>query len=94
MSKQKPGNWNKRKSTKDYVDIDYYNSLSDSEKQFMDQFVREYYHACFSKTGDDLHPTEKRREIYGANNARNRDMFSKWDRVDGDCSDLPSYDED
>ena len=83
MSK-KPGNWNKRQATKEHIDIDYYASLSPDEKKFMDKFVREFYHACFSKDGNDLHDNkEAKRKIYGANNARNRDMFNKWDRAPG-----------
>lgn len=75
--------WLARKKIQGHVDFDYLNKLSEEELDWLNDFCREYYSAHFKKNGENLHKTdEEKRELYGANNSRDRDMFTKFDRVD------------
>lgn len=53
--------------------------LTEEEKEWLNKFYSEYYNASLKRDGSDLHDTEDetvRKDIYGANNARNRDLYS------------------
>ena len=65
-----------KETAKHYVDYDYLNDLSESELEFLAQFSDEYYGARFARE-TSLHSKEQRRELYSANNHRNRDVMSK-----------------
>ncbi len=84
-----------RKHARDYVDQDYIEKLSEKEKDWLDKFNREYYQNKFSNTAADLHDTkEEKRVCYGAENARFRDMFTKFYRVPGDTTTISNDEED
>jgi hypothetical protein len=72
--------FSKRKSLRDSLDFDYLEKLSPEERAWLDEFSREYYHGNPPREGA-LHPQERRKELYAANNARNRDMWNQWDRL-------------
>jgi len=71
-----------RKNVKQYVDMDYLSSLKGKDKDFMINFIDEYYSGSFNKKdslhrkafGDDYE--EKKVEFYLNNNAQNRDTYS------------------
>lgn len=89
--------WLARKKIQGFTDFDYLEKLSEEELDFLNDFCREYYSAHFKKDGESLHKTdEEKRDCYGANNARNRDMWTKFDRVDTASIDtfLKANDED
>jgi hypothetical protein len=61
----------------EYLDQDYVDKLSDKEKEFLSNFNEEWLSGNFNHPGRKLHRTKKsRRECYGRNNARNRDLFT------------------
>lgn len=83
-----------RAHVREFVDFDYLDKLSKAELDFLEKFSREYYQATFKNTHRDLHNRQAaRRDVYGANNARRRDMWNKFLRAGGDPIDL-SYDEE
>lgn len=58
--------------------IDYWNSLTDEEKEFMLKFNREYHHDGISKYSKDealLQSEEARQEARRNHNSRKTDMF-------------------
>lgn len=68
------------------MDIDYFESLNDEEKAFLDKFCREFYQNTFKRDGNDLHEDDKRRECYRNTNARQRDVWNQFMRAKGDAS--------
>lgn len=54
---------------KQYIDFDYIDQLSESEKAWLDKFVREYYLAMFDERGN-LHKYGMKQECRKAANAR------------------------
>lgn len=63
----------------EYLDMDYIDKLSESEKEFLNKFSEEWVNASFKKTPNgnysrkNLHTTKaQRKECYDRNNARNR----------------------
>lgn len=78
-----------RKPARDFVDFDYIDQLSEAEKEWLNQFSREYYHNNLRANDPNaLHNTkEARREVYAAENRRNRDVWTKWGRVPFDMTD-------
>lgn len=62
-------------------DFDYLDELGPEDAKWMNQFVREYYHANMSPNGaDELHKTpEAKRDCYGRKNRQNRDLLSILD---------------
>lgn len=67
----------------EYIDIDYIDKLSDSDKRFLSKMIDEYYGATLAPADQpelwkgDLHPTSKeRKDCTDRNNARNRDMYT------------------
>ncbi len=73
-----------RKPARGFVDFDYLDKLTEEEMRWLEKFSQEYYRAYFKNDGTDFHPpkTAERTECYGANNARNRDMWSKRIRLE------------
>lgn len=71
------------KRRQELIDFDYLDKLSPSEKEWLNKAMGEYMGASFKK--DDLgrhsktniHKKERVKEVYDANNARNRDIFIK-----------------
>lgn len=58
------------------MDFDYLDKLSDDDKKWLSNFMREYASADFTHKGKKLHRTKKKiKAVYDANNARNRDAF-------------------
>jgi hypothetical protein len=59
------------------MDFDYLDKLSDSEKQWLSNFMEEYVSGNFTHKGKIMHRTKKeKRECYSRNNSRNRDALS------------------
>ena len=59
------------------LDQDYIHLLSEDEKTWLSNFMREYASADFNHPGKKLHKTKKRiKSVYDSNNARNRDAFA------------------
>lgn len=77
-----------KKKAREFVDQDYIDKLSEEEKDWLDKFNREYYQNSFSKNDEEnFHKKgEERRKAYGRENARNRDMWNKFDRSPGDLT--------
>lgn len=64
------------KIRRDLFDQDYIDKLSDKEKQWLSNFMREYVAADFNHPGAKLNKSKKsKKAIYDANNARNRDSY-------------------
>ncbi len=66
------------------LEVDYLNQLSPSEKDFLNQFQEEFVCANFGKKDSKedkeklLDKTDKyRKEMYGKNNRRNRDILTR-----------------
>lgn len=60
---------------REFVDFDYVDKLSSEEKQWLDQFSREYYQNDFS--APEFHvDKESKRELYRTNNERARDIWN------------------
>lgn len=59
------------------MDQDYISKLSENEKRWLSDFMREWSSADFTHKGKKFHRSKKsRKAIYDANNARNRDAFA------------------
>ncbi len=63
---------------REYLDnLEYVNQLNEKEKEWLNNFNEEYLSANFNHPGKQLHKSKKKkREIYGMNNARNRDALA------------------
>jgi hypothetical protein len=60
------------------IDQDYISKLSDKEKKFLSDFNEESIGGNFNHSGKKLHKTKaQRKECYGNNNRRNRDVLSR-----------------
>lgn len=59
-------------------DIDYWDSLSEEDKAWMDKFLQEYYHSNFTGPEEErLHNTDQlRRSCYHIKNCDDRDIMS------------------
>lgn len=59
-------------------DIDYWDTLSEDNKAWMDKFLQEYYHSNFTGPEDErLHDTDElRRSCYHIKNCDDRDIMS------------------
>lgn len=59
-------------------DIDYFESLSKENKEWMDKFLKEYYHSNFTDPEEErLHNTDElRRSCYHIKNCDDRDIMS------------------
>jgi hypothetical protein len=58
------------------IDQDYINSLSDKDKEWLNNFMQEYVIADFRHKGKVLHKNKgQKRECYRRNNARNRCVY-------------------
>lgn len=65
------------KSRSELLDYDYLDKLSDKERLWLARFTDETIHAKFDHTGPKIYKTKKaKRQIYGTNNARNRDVLT------------------
>lgn len=83
-----------RKPLKDFVDFDYLGKLTDAELDWLNKFSREHYKAQFTPDDTNLNQDpEDKRLRYGENNARNRDMWNKFDRILDDASNATNENE-
>lgn len=66
------------KTRYELIDYDYINKLSEEEKDWLNRFTEEFVGANFNHSGEILHDSkELKRDCYGKNNARNRDILTK-----------------
>ena len=69
------------KSRIDLIDYDYVSQLSEEDKIWLNKFTEEYTNASLNtkEKEKNLHNTDElRRDCYKRNNARNRDLYTKW----------------
>ncbi len=72
-------------SIQNYIDFDYIDNLSDTEKKFLSDFVTEYYSADF-RNSKLIKNKKGKREVYRNNNSRNNDLYTRefiYNRLDG-----------
>lgn len=68
-----------KKYVKDFVDVDYVEKLTEEEKEWLNQFLDEYYDTSFYKYKEKgyLHNTEELKKSCGTlDNARRRDIYA------------------
>ena len=66
------------KVKQEYHDLDYIDTLSAEEKEFMSQFMEEWLGARLNHERDKMHSTKaERKRVYDMNNARQRDIYSQ-----------------
>jgi hypothetical protein len=70
-----------RRHVKECLDFDYLAKLTPEEMAWLETFAAEYYHTHFKKNVDPIHPDDQRKSLYGANNARYRDLWNQSDRI-------------
>lgn len=75
------------KKAREFVDYDYIGKLNDAEKLWLNKFSEEFYQGKFGKEETRLNKGEHRSECYRANNARERDVWTKSDRLPNDITD-------
>lgn len=64
------------------MDQDYLQKLSESEKEWLSNFMREYVSADFNHPGKILNRKKKQKKaIYDSNNSRNRDLYSLTNNI-------------
>jgi hypothetical protein len=60
-----------------YFDIDYINSLSEDEKQWLNDFMNEFLGANLKESERLMHNNKTlSKSVYDANNSRNRDIYN------------------
>lgn len=60
-----------------YFDLDYIATLSPEEKQWLNDFLVEYYGANLNESKERMHSTDAlRKDVFDRNNARNRDIYN------------------
>lgn len=70
------------KTKRELIDFDYLSQLSEEELQWLSSFMEEWAGARFNHPYKKHHKTKKaKREIYNCNNSRNRDMYTKWEKL-------------
>jgi hypothetical protein len=68
-----------RPNVREFIDFDYINKLSESEKAWLNEFSKGYYSADL-KNSKIFTDSETKRQLFGANNARLRDTYNKATR--------------
>lgn len=71
-------NYNSR-TKREYIDMDYVKDLSEEDKEWLNQFIGEYYAADmdFDNLENNFHSTEKlKKDCTDRNNARNRCLYT------------------
>lgn len=64
------------KVRREFLDMDYIESLTEAEKEWLNKFTEEYLNASFKNTSKDIHKSKKaKRQLYNKNNAVNRDIY-------------------
>jgi hypothetical protein len=70
------------KAKQEYHDIDYVDQLSDKEKRWLNSFLEESLGARLNHPFKKIHKSKKdRKQIFSANNARNRDIASLYTKI-------------
>lgn len=57
------------------ADQDYFDTLSEADKEWAKQFYREYYYSNFQKGKKPIHPEYLRQDCYNRSNAMRRDAM-------------------
>ncbi len=92
MTKKKPRILERRSNKKlvrEFMDFDYLAKLTPEELEFLNKFADEFYDNHFKNNETDLHPAKSadRKRCYDTENARNRDMWNRFYRIDKDEDD-------
>jgi len=65
------------RTRQEYIDYDYVNTLSDKDKQYLNDFTEEWLGGNFNHETSNLQKTKKqRKDCYDRNNARNRCIYT------------------
>ena len=85
-----------RKSSRDLVDFDYADRLDPKDREWLDQFSREYYQNAFKNAHDDMHAakSEERRACYRRDHARRRDAWTQLRRMPHEYTDTTTFRDD
>jgi hypothetical protein len=59
-----------------YVDVDYFNGLSDDDKDYMIKFLHEYYHTYYTSGKKSVHDSSYKKQNVDFNNATRRDIMN------------------
>ena len=86
MTKKKALHFHEKK----LADQDYWNKLSEEEKEWLGQFNREYYQAIYKEEDRKIHPPEYDQELKAARSSRRKDIF---DSPEADTIGLDKIDE-
>lgn len=70
------------KTKAELCDFDYLDKLSEKELRWLNTFMEEWAKARFNHGKRNLHKKKNRKEVYAANNARNRDLWTKYSKTD------------
>ena len=79
----------------DNVSPDFVRTLSEAERAWLERFNREYYGADSTSlnSSEALHSTQElRRDIFGAQNAANRCVYSRAAAFEGRLEEMPGDD--
>lgn len=69
------------KAKRELIDFDYLDKLSPDELRWLSTFVEEYAGARLNHPYKKLHKKKHHKEIYDANNARARDIYAKFKKI-------------
>ena len=92
MSKYGLSKRNTKKTSREFLDFDYLAKLSPAEREWLAKFSAEEYQNDISKTDPLTATTQGRRDIYGRDNARRRDIWNHHFRLPGEPRDFLSED--
>lgn len=70
-----------RKAAKEFMDIDYWNKLSEEDKEYLTKFLDEYYLNYDHEDGVLPDDKESRKKQYRADNERRRDIWNNYIRI-------------
>lgn len=70
------------KTKRELCDFDYLDKLTDSEREWLNTFMEEYAKAHINHGKKRKLKKHQIKEVYRQNNARNRDMWNKYQKVD------------
>jgi uncharacterized FlgJ-related protein len=76
------------KQSRDFVDFDYVEKMTEEEKDWLNKFSAEYYNNNFTAENPVTPDKVARRKYYQRNNERRRDMWNEFQRMPHDYTDF------